>query len=290
MERIWFKVWPGGVPKTLDYGESALPIYLEKQAQQQPEKAAIIYYGRIITYRELNDAACRFAAAMLNLGVSKGDRVGFYLDNCPQFIIAFFGALRCGAVLVAINPMFKRQELAYELDDAGVETLIVQDVLYPIFAALDSSPVRRVIVTSLWDYLPGKPQLPLHPDMVTKKQAYTGTYEFMDLLADRRPTGEFDPDTLSGLALLQYTSGTTGMPKGAMITHGNIVANCKGASAWAGYNNQDVHLTVMFHITGMILCMSAPLYSGGTIVLLTRFDVETVVKAIQLYRVSCWTL
>ncbi|GAB6175094.1 long-chain fatty acid--CoA ligase [Paradesulfitobacterium aromaticivorans] len=292
MGKIWLKTYPEGIPHTLDYGTTSLPARLEEQANAQPDKAAIIFYGRVLTYRELSEEASQFAAALRKLGVNKGDRVAFFLENCPQFIIAYLGVLRCGAVLVALNPMFKRQELAYELEDTGAETLLVQDLLYPVFDSVGPSPVKRVIVTSLSDYLPNQPSLPLHPDMHAEKQVWVNTYDFAELLRDPELEQiQLEQIELSDLALLQYTSGTTGIPKGAMITHGNIIANSYGASVWHNYTQDDIHLTVapLFHITGMILCMSTPLFSGGTIVLFTRFDVEVALKAIELYRVSALT-
>lgn len=292
MEKIWLKAWPDGIPHTLDYGTTSLPVRVEEQAKVQPDKAAIIYYGRVLTYRELSEAASRFAAALRKLGVHKGDRVAFYLENCPQFIIAYLGVLWSGAVLVALNPMFKRQELTYELEDAGAETLLVQDSLYPMFSSIGPNPVKRVIVTSLSDYLPAQPSLALHPDICAEKQVLANTYDFEELLRDPELDQiQSESIALSDLALLQYTSGTMGMPKGAMITHGNIIANSYGASVWHKHTSDDVHLTVMpmFHITGLILCMSAPLFSGGTIVLFTRFEIDAALKAIQLYRVTALT-
>ena len=155
-EKRWYKVWPTWVPKTLD-PEKPVSEYIREWAKLTPDSVALSFYGRDITYAELNGMIDRVAWGLVGLGVNKGDRVAIHMENCPQFVISYFAAQRAGGVVVAVNPMFKGAELEYELNDAGVETLIGIDALYPEVEKIRSrTPLKNVILTSMKDFLPAE--------------------------------------------------------------------------------------------------------------------------------------
>lgn len=291
-QKIWYKYWPTGQPHSLTYPTQSLPVLLAAQAARTPDKTALIYYGKMISYRELNGMIESFAASLAELGVKKGDRVSLFLDTSPNFTIAFYAILKLGAVAVPANPMFKEWELEHELNDTQIETIVASDQLYSVVASVrERSPLKNVILTSLSDFLPEQPTLPIHPTLQHPKTAQPDTLDMLTLItAHAALPVEPQINPLTDLALIQYTSGTTGMPKGAMITHSNILANVQGGTAWSGIGADDVHLAVLpyFHVTGMVHSMAGPLFTGGTTVILSRFDLQALVQAISEYRVTCW--
>ncbi len=290
MQRIWYKSWPAGVPKKISGCALSVTGMVARHAHLYPRRVAVNYYGWEITYSELDRLAGCFAAALAGMGVKKGDRISLYMENCPQFIIALLGAWKIGAVVVPSNPMFLGDELVYQLVDAGVETIVLQDDLYPVFTAVKKrTPVKHVIVANRKDFLPDVPALPPHHTLLTAPIEAAGAVPFMSLLTGETPRQESGPD-LDDLALLQYTAGTTGMPKGAMITHRNLAFNAMGSAAWFHGRAGDIHLAVLplFEVTGLVHSMSMPFYTGGTIVLLARFETETVLEAIQRFRCTHW--
>jgi acyl-CoA synthetase (AMP-forming)/AMP-acid ligase II len=292
MEKIWVKSWPDGIPQKLDFPNKPLYDFLRDKAERNPKKVAINYYGREIGFQELDDLSDRFAAALNDLGLGKGGRVSLYLENCPQFVIAYYGTLKAGGVVVAANPMFKEDELSYELKDSGTKIVIALDHLYPLVREIRKKiQLSQVIVTSYWDFLPENPSLPMHPSMQPPKAVFPQTLDFIDLLE------KYEPEALrpeinmqEDLALLQYTSGTTGLPKGAMITHYSLLFNTVGSTVWSMTTEDDVHLSVLpfFHVTGMIHGMNRPIYTGTTNVMLSRFDTETAITAIHDFRCTVW--
>jgi acyl-CoA synthetase (AMP-forming)/AMP-acid ligase II len=286
-EKRWYKVWPPWLPKTLEV-EKPISEYLREWAQMTPGRIALSFYGRDITYQELDGMIDQFAWALVNLGVQKGDRIALYMENCPQFVISYFAIHRVGGVVVPFNPMFKHAELEYEMNDAQAETLIALDYLYPEVAKIrDRVQLRNVILTSLIDYLPDKPVLPLPSEAKEKKPSYPETLDFVDLL-NKSPSGPicYVTDMNKDLALLLYTGGTTGLPKGAMISHHTLTISSIGSAHWYHHREDDVHLgvTPFFHTMGQQQLMCAPLASGGRVIILARFAPDIVAKAIAQYR------
>jgi long-chain acyl-CoA synthetase len=168
MEKIWKQSWPAAIPPTLSYlaGERPIHDYLRLRAREMPEKAALIYYGRQISYAELDTASDRFGAWLAAKGVVKGDRVGIFMGNSPQYVIAHFGAQKIGAIVCPCSPLFKEMELEHELCDAGVKVLVAWDLLMPIAQkVLPRTEVALVVATNLNDYLPPDPHAPL-PEMM----------------------------------------------------------------------------------------------------------------------------
>lgn len=291
MERRWEKHWPLWVPKSFPV-EKPTCEYIREWASLTPEGIAISYHGRDLTYAELNQAVDRAAWALVDLGVQPGDRVAIHMENCPQFAIAYFGAQRAGATVVPVNPMFKQAELDYELNDAGAETLIGLDTLYPDVERVRArTPLRRVILTSLRDYLPPEPFLPLPKEAMEGKRSFPDTLDLLELLgrASDRPICRVK-DMEKEVAILQYTGGTTGLPKGAMISHYTLTCANLGAMYWFRHREDDVHLgvTPFFHVMGQQQLLCTPLVSGGRIVILSRFAPEVVARAITHYRCTYW--
>lgn len=291
MDRRWYKAWPMWCPKSFDV-EKPTSEYIREWAEMRPAGIAVSFYGRDITYGELNTMIDSAAWGLVGLGVKKGDRVAIHMDNCPQFIIAYFGTQRAGGVVVPVNPMFKQAELEHELNDAGAETLIGLDSLYGNVEKVRSkTPLKRVILTSLREYLPAEPVFPVLPEMRAAPKVFADTILFEELLARTESTPICNVGNMKeDLALLQYTGGTTGIPKGAMITHHMLSYTNIGTMYWYHHREDDVHLTVtpLFHVMGQQESMCAPLVSGGRIVLLTRFIPDTVAQAVAHYGCTTW--
>jgi acyl-CoA synthetase (AMP-forming)/AMP-acid ligase II len=291
MERRWHKVWPVWVPKTFTV-EKPVCEFIREWATLTPDRIALSFYGRDITYGALNVMIDRVARGLVDLGVKKGDRVAIHMENCPQFVIAYFGAHRAGATVVPVNPMFKQAELEYELNDSGAETLIGLEHLYPdVEKVRKRTPLRNVILTSLGDFLPTEPILPVPSDSTDDKHSFSGTLDFLDFIekSQDRPMCNVI-DLQADLALLQYTGGTTGIPKGAMISHYTLACASIGAMHWYHHREDDVHLgvTPFFHVMGQQQLMCTPLVSGGRVVILSRFVPDVVARAIMHYRCTYW--
>ena len=293
-EKPWFKFWPEGVPKHMEYPRIPLSGLLKNTAKDHPNHAAIVYFDKELTYKQLDMATDKFATALNDLGVRKGDKVAIFLPNIPQFIISYYGAIRIGAVETAISPLYKEREVEHQLVDSEAETIVVMDALYPILEKVQArTKVKRVIVTSLKEYMPSTTaffgsllkRIPSY-----KVQRKPNLHFFQDLLSKYEPnppTVDIDPE--EDLAALQYTGGTTGISKGAMLTHMNFVSNAVACAAWLrGIPGKETFLTVLplFHIYGMTTSMNAPIYLAGRMVLLPRFDAESTFQAIQRYKVS----
>lgn len=287
MEKRWYKVWPPWVPKAFEV-EKPISEYLRDWAQMTPDRIALSFYGRDITYHELNGMIDQFAWGLVHLGIQKGDRVALFMENCPQFVISYFAIHRAGGVVVPFNPMFKHAELEYEINDAQAETLIALDHLYPEVEKIrDRIQLRNVILTSLKEYLPDNPVLPLPSEAKAKKYSFPETLSFTDLLNKSTPKPIcYVTDMNKELALLLYTGGTTGLPKGAMINHYTLTLSSLGAALWYHHREDDVHLgvTPFFHTMGQQQLMCAPLASGGRVIILARFVPEIVTQAITQYR------
>ncbi|MCL6638503.1 MAG: AMP-binding protein [Firmicutes bacterium] len=290
MEPIWYSSWPDGVPREMEYPDQTLPQIIEELAEKYPRKDAVNFYGYRLSYAGLVRMIKAFSSSLIKLGVKKGDRVCLFMENCPQYIISIFSVWRIGAVAVPANPMFKEDELFHQLNDSGAETIVLLDMLYPVLHRIrEKTCLKNVIVTGYRDFLPAAPGLPLHPSLEVPRQYFPGTLEMSGLLNSKSPPEKSEMPRSGDLALLQYTSGITGIPKGAMITHANMLSNTICSSLWVEAAN-GIHLAVipLFNVMGLIHSMNKPLYTGGTIILLARYDTATVIKAIEKYRVTHW--
>ncbi len=273
----WFSSWPPRVPKHIEYPKVPLQEILKKTAETYPEKIAILYGERGISYAQLETFSNQFANAIVKLGVNKGDRMAVFLPNIPQFIIAYFGALKAGAVVTAISPLHREREVEYQLADSGAQTIVALDSLYPILERVrEKTQIKHVIVTGL-----GKNTL---SPIVTKAL-------FFDQLIEKSPTEapklEINPQ--DDLAALQYTGGTTGTAKGAMLTHLNLLSNALAFAKWIqGTETKETFLIALplFHIYGMTTSMTVPISLAAKMVLLPRFEPAKVLQTIEKHRVS----
>lgn len=294
MDRPWRRFWPEGLDEAaITLPGDPLPFYLKRHAQADPARTAVIFYGRELSRGELDLASDRFAGWLYTQGVQAGDRVAIYLENSPQFVIAYMGTLKAGAVNVCLNPMHKARELQRDLLDCGARVLVTSDhgsaTVHEVRA---QTPLEVVAVTSYGDYLPAVPTLPVPPSFVEVHPRAPATQDFYDIVTRTPPLPEMVWRAPDDTALLQYTSGTTGMPKGAEITHGNLVANCELQKVYIGLHGDEVVLGVLpwFHITGMECQMNLAVYLGVPLVAIGRFEMDTVLGAIQLYRCTSTTL
>jgi len=295
VDRIWQGHWPPGVDEAhIRLPDDSLPARLKATAARMPRKAALVFYGREVSFAELDEASDRFAAWLRGRGLGPGDRVALYLENCPQFAIAHFGALKVGAITVALNPMHKAHELGHELGDSGARVLVAADAGREIVESVrDRAALDAVVRVSYRDYLPDEPTLPLPPSLrEDAPRRPAGWDEFRAIVGDGATLRALEPRARHDTALIQYTSGTTGAPKGAELTHGNVTANCELIRAFFGIGPADVLLGVVpwFHITGMEVQLNLMAYTGATLVALHRFEVETALRAIQRYRCTVTTL
>jgi long-chain acyl-CoA synthetase len=281
----WFSSWPKNLPKNLEYPEVQLHQILEKTAKEHPEKTAIAYSERNITYAQLDSLSNRFAAALAACSVKKGDRVAIFLPNVPQFVIAYYGVLKAGAVLTAISPLHKEREVTYQLRDSEAETIVALDSLHPLVEKVwQKTKLKNAVVTSLEEYAF---KTYVAPSTVKPK---TNVHYFQKLLkeaAAKPPSVSINPQ--EDLAALQYTGGTTGIAKGAMLTHANLVSNAVAFAAWIkGAITKATFLTALplFHIYGMTTSMNVPISLAAKMVLLPKFEPATALETIQRHRVT----
>ena len=298
--RPWLASYPDDVPHSYDFPVVPMTRFLDDAAASFPTRTALAFLGSTMTYGELREAVDRFASALASLGVRKGDRVALVLPNCPQNVIAFYAALRIGAVVVEHNPLYTPQEMGHQLADCGAEVVIALDRVYETVAAVrDRTALRHVVVTSIVDYLPRAKRLLLKlPVPAVRKRraeiaadlpAGADVLSFTALLAEAAgPAAQVDIDPLTDLALLQYTGGTTGLSKGAMLTHANLVANAYQGRLWLADARAGRETTLailpLFHAYGLTLCMSITVLLAGTLVLLPRFDLPLVLEAVDTWR------
>jgi len=292
MDRPWLRFYDDGVPHTLTYPDEPLDAFLAASARRVPDAPATIFFGATLTYRELEREVDAFAAALQRAGVAKGERVALILPNSPQYVIAFYGALRAGAVVVPCNPLYTAAELRHQLADAGATVVVVLSRTYPALReALPGTAAREVIVTNIKDYMP--PTLrTLFTLFREKKEGHRvaiapGHRRFRGFhsLGDRPAPVDVRPQDL---AALLYTGGTTGVPKGAMLSHRALVANALQSRSWyprtvAG-QTKAVAVMPFFHAYGLTVVMNEAIHGGYGLILIPRFDLEMILKAIGKYR------
>ncbi len=287
------RLWPADLPRVPQYpfGEILLTDHLRRWAAIQPEKAAINFYGAITTYGELDRLSDAFAALLVSHGIAKGDRVAVFMSNCPQFLIAFYGILKLGAVHVPCNPMFKAPELLYELNDTGATTILCLDQVYDTVAeVLGETSIRHVIVTSLSDMAPATPAFPTPATVLAPRREIAGTIDMMPAL--RATPGPFvppEPVSLDDVAALNYTGGTTGMPKGCIHTQRDMVYTAATTVPFSlGTTRDSTYLCYLpvFWVAGEVFGVIFPVFSGCTCILLNRWDPVASMAAIDRLKVT----
>ena len=288
----WLASYEPEVPPDFSPPDLTLHGLLEKTAGEYPNNTATIFFGARLTYAQLDDQASRFASALQSLGVRPGDRVAILLPNCPQFLIALFGALKAGATAIPLNPAYVPRELTAQFTDAGIETVVTLNTnAARVQEAMPGTPVKRLIVTLIQNYL--TPLLGLMLSVQERRTAATfvageGVYVFADLVRSASPEFERAEVRLDDPALLLYTGGTTGTPKGATLSHRNLVSNALQTYAWVWDTRpekHDVYLGVIpfFHSYGMTVVMNMAIAAAASIVLLPRFNMKDVLRAIARF-------
>jgi long-chain acyl-CoA synthetase len=287
--RPWTRHYDQGVPATLTYPNTTLHAFLDDAAESFPSATATIFFNAKRTWKQISDDAWRFANGLRAMGVKKGDRVAVMLPNTPQFIIAFYGALRAGAIVVPCNPLYTAPELRHQLEDSGAETIVVLSRLYPVLkAAREGTRLRNVLVTNIKEFMP-----PVLRTLFTlakeKKDGHRqpfagdpGARAFADVLKSSSPT-PFDSGVgRDDIAVLQYTGGTTGTSKGAMLSHRALVANTLQCRAWhvKVKDGVGVGMAVMpfFHVYGLTVVMGQAVQGAGAVVLEPQFELAHVLK------------
>lgn len=294
-DRPWLKV-PMDARYTVPPPEKR-PIYavLTDSARRYPDKLCVHYQGRDMSYAQVDEISSRFATALVSLGLKKGDRVAIFMPNIPQLVLAYFGTLKAGGIVVMCNPTYKERELEHQLKDSGARIVVATNSVVKgldLFNSLEGCRGRlslaHVIATSVTDYLPPlKRRLAGLAGVKTVRRA--GTLDFVQLVGANAPMAQYaDVDPVDDVAVLQYTGGTTGVAKGAMLTHYNLVSNAECGARVFPVTEKDVSLAALplFHIYGMTAVMNMALIAGASLVLLPSFHVEEVMKTIEKLKVT----
>jgi fatty-acyl-CoA synthase len=293
MSRKHFKFWPGGLPHNITAPATNLFYNAEVSATRYPDKPFIVFFEGVITFARFRDEVERLAGYLQqDCGVARGDRVLLVMQNSPQFIISYYAILRANAVVVPVNPMSVTNELAHYVQDCGAKVAIVAQEVYPQLKPLLGAQLKQVIAAAYGDYANRATTLRIPEVVAAQREQITdaGVALWADALARGRTPGPLTmgPDDL---CVIPYSSGTTGRPKGCMLTHRNVmhtlIANC----VWFSGNQDASQLVVLpfFHVTSMQGGMNAPLYQGSTIVLMCRWDRDVAAELIQRYRLTSWT-
>ncbi len=299
---LHFRHWPPGIPRTLTIPATTLSFNLETSAARYPDKVALHYYGRAITYAALRrevDALAGWLQAVA--GVKRGDRVILDLQNSPQFVVGYYAILRADAAVVPVNPMLRTDELRYLCEDSGARVALFGQELLDAWRPLLGTTVGHAVVAAYSDALPERPEpalagLVLPEAVVEPRRALAaaeragGAVPWADAVgAGRVPAPQAaGPDDL---AVLPYTSGTTGHPKGCVHTHRTVMSTATMHGAWSGVVSDAVQLSVlpMFHVTGMQGGMNAPIWSGATVVLMSRWDRDACTRLVEHHRITSIT-
>ena len=305
MDSPHYKFWPKRLPKALTAPATSLWDNLETSARRYPQHNALVFFGREYSYAQVVDQAERLAAYLYSIGVRKGDRVVLDMQNCAQLVVAHFAILRANAVVVPVNPMNRAEELKHYITDPDAKVAITTADLAGELAKANNAlepalQLKHLVVTRFADGFDpqasgAQPMPPAWRDWLLADHelpvlAHGAVHRWQDAMAcnDAPPALDVGPDDL---AVLPYTSGTTGLPKGCMHLHRSIMHNAMASSIWGNNTAENVALLVvpMFHITGMVSVMHANIYAGATLVLMPRWDRDVAGELISRYKVTSWT-
>lgn len=293
MEKIWLKQYPDEIPHEINVEKKPLHYFLQKAAEVSPDKTAIHFLGKEMTYRDVYQSALKFSNQLLSLGIKKGDPVAVMLPNCPQAVISYYGILLAGGIVVQTNPLYTERELEHQLKDSGAKAIVCLDLVYPRVASVKAkSKLENIIVTGIKDYLPF-PKNVLYPLVQKKQQKIVvnitkgdGIHFFKDFLNQGSLDAvKVEVDPVEDLALLQYTGGTTGPAKGVMLTHYNLVANTMQSRAWMFKlrEGEDSILGALpfFHVYGMTVVMNLSIMYQAKMIIVPKYDATDILKTIQ---------
>jgi long-chain acyl-CoA synthetase len=295
-QKPWLKCYDSEVPPEIEYDGSNIPSLLEKSTQLYARQTALDFFGFTLTYAELWQEIEQFTRVLHNLGLAKGDRIALFLPNCPHFVVTYFAALRLGAVIVPTNPLYSEKELEFQIRDSGAETLITLDMLYPkIYKVQPAVGLKNIIVGKVQDYLPPLKKF-IYPIIAQKGtenvplEEKNGVRFYQNLKKSKAPDCTLPKVEADDLAILQYTGGTTGTAKGAMLTHKNIMVNNRQIRHWyTGLRTgQEIFIAVLpfFHTYGMATSLNLPLSAGATIVIFPKFVAKDILKAIDSHKAT----
>jgi long-chain acyl-CoA synthetase len=291
-EKIWFKSYAPGVPHELDFEKVTLPEALKRSAQSYPESTALLFMGKHLSYAELDRLVNRFARALLDLGVKKGEKVAMLLPNLPQTVIAIYAAFRIGAVAVMNNPLYTERELEYQFNDSDSKVLVSLDLLHPrILKIKDKTKIEKVIYCHINEYLPF-PKKQLFP--LVKKQMYRkfepreGFYEFLPIIQKYTDTPVENASNWEEIGAFIYTGGTTGVSKGVMLTHANLSCNVQQFSVWFPDLKKGAESVLavfpFFHSAGFTAIMNLCIWNGYTDILVPRPEPGTVIEMLKKFK------
>ena len=297
LEKPWHRSWPEGIPRSLDYPDIPVHELLRRAAKEHADRPAVTFYGKTWTYRELDDAADRFASGLRGIGVRPGERVSLVLPNTPHFVVAFFGVLRAGGIVVPTNPLYTPRELEALWNDAGVETVIALDLFWHnVSQARSRTGVQRIVVCDVREFLrtPLRQLYPIKKRRDLKKQGHwplaipseRWIHRFADVAKASADPGREVRARPDDVAVLQYTGGTTGTPKGAMLTHRNLVANAMQTASWlpAGSSGPErvMGAIPLFHVYGLTAVMLFSIVMGDEMILYPNpREIEAILKVIS---------
>ena len=297
-EKRWLQAYAAGIPAEIDLPDDPLDAALSRAAKDFPDRIAIRFFGRSVSYRELDALASRFAYALLELGIQKGERVALLMPNCPQMVLAYYGGFRAGLIMVPTSPLYVESELEHQLADSGASAVVCLSALFGRVQAVRANvpTLRHVIVTNIKDFFPVRLRV-LFSLTRERRDGHRATlpqdgrtYWLSALLSRARASHPGVTVRADDIALLQYTGGTTGVAKGAMLTHRNLNANALQVRAWMGdlanSSGPDIVLGVLplFHIYAITTVMNFSIHGAATMLLQPRFVVGDVLKAIQRER------
>ena len=299
IQKPWLKFYPKDVPPNIDYPVVPLQNFLSDSAKKHGSRIAVNFEGKKITYEELNDLANQFANGLISLGIGRGSKVAIILPNVPQFVFCFYGALKVGATIVPCNPLYKERELEFQLSDSESEAIVILDNVIPpndFYSEFEKCrsrlpKLKLVFTTSLTDFLPGLKKHLAGPVAHIKTVRKSDTTDLMSFVStqSRVEPKQVDINPKQDLAVLQYTGGTTGVSKGAMLSHYNLLTNAIASNVWGELTDPDERVLAVapfFHIYGMTNGMNAPIHSGQEIVLLPQFRVKDVLETIHKEKIS----
>ncbi len=297
MERIWLKFYDKGVKSDVEISKIPLYHFLLETAKNFPEKDAFIFFDRKTKFKELLTECKKFASFLEDKGIKKGDRVALLLPNTPHFVISYYGTLMVGGTLVQLNPLLSEREVSLLLKDSGSKALIILDILLPRFLnSIKSSNLEFIIVAEIDEYLPpfkriGFKVLKILKGIKGKLEISGKKYYIFKEIEDCKEIEDFEKiDPEEDIASLQYTGGTTGIPKGAMLTHYNLVANTLQTMEWVPdlRKGEEIVMGVLpfFHVYGMSVALNFSIASGSTLIIVPKFHVREVLEKIEKYKVT----
>jgi long-chain acyl-CoA synthetase len=294
MEKIWLKSYASAVPKEMAFENITLPEALARSAKQYPENPALLFQGTTITFKQLDEMASRFAAALRALGVKPGDKVALLLPNLVQMVVATYGISRAGAIGVMNNPLYTDRELAHQFNDSGSKFLVCLDLLAPRMVDLRSKTgITKIINCHIRDYLPF-PLKQLFPfvkkEMHRKSPDAKDVYEFTKLVKQHQPITDPAKPKFEDTAVLLYTGGTTGVSKGVQLTHGNLSSNVQQCGAWFPAFKRGAEVVIgalpFFHSFGMTTAMNIAIFYGWADVLIPKPEPKAILEAVSKYKAT----